>query len=258
MRWLACATAPLFALTLAVFAQDIEAVKVDPAHHTVIYENDQVRVVRWVILPGNRTLNHSHPNSFNINLTDYNGRVTTPEGRTFEVHDKAGSVSWRPALVHVVENLGNQSMEGIIIEPKNPASARPAGSADPVAVDPEHQTVAFENEQIRVIRETREGGTTPMHGHPDNVQVLLTDMRWNITGADGKTETVSGKAGEVRWRLATQHIAEALGDSPIEQIVVEMKGVPKPNAPTALNPLIEPSRTQPLLNCEVCATVGEI
>lgn len=226
MRWLACATAPLFALTLAAFSQDIEAVKVDPAHHTVVYENDQVRVVRWVILPGNKTLNHSHPNSLNINLTDYNGRVTTPEGKVFEVHDKAGSVSWRPALVHVVENLGNQPMEGIIVEPKRPASARPAGSPDPVVVDPKNQTVVFENEQIRVIRESRTGGKTPMHGHPDNVQVLLTDMRWNITNLDGRTEAVSGKAGEVRWRSATQHIAEALSDTPIEQIVVEMKGAP--------------------------------
>ncbi len=257
MRCFAWATVPLFALTFA-FAQDIDSVKVDSAHHTVVYENDQVRVVHWVIPVGDKTLNHSHPNSLNINLTDYNGRVTPPEGKIFEVHDKAGSASWRPALIHVVENLGSRPMEGIIVEPKKPASARPAGSGDPVVIDPEHQTVAFENEQIRVIRESRLGGKTPMHGHPDNVQVMLTDARWNVTTADGRTALVIGKAGEVRWRLATQHIAEALGDNPIEQIVVEMKGASKVNAPTALNPLVEPSGTQVPLNCEVCARVGEI
>jgi hypothetical protein len=31
--------------------------------------------------------------------------------------------------------------DGIIIEPKKPASARPTGSADPAAVDPQHQKV---------------------------------------------------------------------------------------------------------------------
>ncbi len=224
MRWFGWSTAFLLALTLAAFAQDIDSVKVDSAHHTIICENDQVRVVRWVIPLGEKTLNHSHPNSLNINVTDYNGRVTTPEGTTFEVHEKAGSVSWRPALIHVVENLGSRPMEGVIVEPKKPASARPMGSQDPVVVDSEHQSVVFENEQIRVIREHRKGGKSPMHGHPDNVQVLLTDARWNITTADRGTEAIAGKAGEVHWRTATQHIGEALSDTPVEQVVVEMKG----------------------------------
>jgi len=102
-----------------------DSTKVDPAHHKVVFENDQIRVVRWVIAVGDKTLNHSHPNNLNINLTDYNGRVTTPDGKSFEVHDKAGSLSWRPAGIHVVENIGSQPMEGIIVEPKLPASARP-------------------------------------------------------------------------------------------------------------------------------------
>ncbi len=127
MRYLAWATALLFALAWTVPAQaqnNLDSVKVDPAHHRVVVENDQVRVVRWVIPVGDKTLNHSHPDSVNVNLTDYNGRVTTPDGKTFDVHDKAGSVSWRPALIHVVENVGSQPMEGIIVEPKKSASAR--------------------------------------------------------------------------------------------------------------------------------------
>ncbi len=127
MRYLAWATALLFALAWTVPAQaqnNLDSVKVDPAHHRVVVENDQVRVVRWVIPVGDKTLNHSHPDSVNVNLTDYNGRVTTPDGKTFDVHDEAGSVSWRPALIHVVENVGSQPMEGIIVEPKKSASAR--------------------------------------------------------------------------------------------------------------------------------------
>lgn len=99
---------------------DLDSVKVDPAHHKVVFENDQVRVVRWVIRAGDKSLNHSHPNNVNINLTEYNGRVTTPDRKPFEVHDKAGSVSWRQAGIHLVENIGSQPMEGIIVEPKKP------------------------------------------------------------------------------------------------------------------------------------------
>ena len=97
---------------------DFDSVKVDPAHHTVVLENDEVRVVRWVLPAGDKTLHHSHPTSLNINLTDYNGRVISRDGKTHDVHDKAGSVSWRQSLVHAVENIGSQTMEGLIVEPK--------------------------------------------------------------------------------------------------------------------------------------------
>ncbi len=232
MRLLTWLTALLFVpvLGLSAIAQGaLDSIKVDPTHHQVVFENDQVRVVRWVIPVGDKTLNHSHPNNLSIALTDYDGRATTPDGRTNEVHLKAGSVTWREAGIHFVENIGKEPMVGIIVEPKKPASARPAGSPDPVAVDPQHEKVEFENAEIRVIRE-RQSGSFPMHGHPDNVQVLLTDLNATLTTADGTTQTVTGKAGETRWRSATQHAGRIVGHQPLEQIVVEMKGTP--SAPT--------------------------
>jgi quercetin dioxygenase-like cupin family protein len=207
------------------FAQEsLDSVKVDPIHHHVLFENDQVRVVRWVAAGGDKTLNHSHPNNLNICLTDYNGKVTVPNSPDSKVEAKAGAVSWRQAGTHVVENLTNQPMEGILVEPKQPASTRPAGSPDPVAADPEHHKIEFENDQIRVLREHREPGNVPLHGHPDCVQVLLTDLNVNINTADGKPQIFAGKAGEVRWRPATEHRGVVLGEKPVEQILVEMKG----------------------------------
>lgn len=60
-----------------------------------------------------------------------------------------------------------------------------------------------------------------MHGHPDNVQVLLTDSKANVTTPDGKTAPVSGKAGEVRWRQATQHTVRNTGDKAIEGVKIQ-------------------------------------
>ena len=219
LLFLSASTAP------ALGQADLDSTRVDPAHHKVVFENDQVRVLRWTIPVGDKTLNHSHPRNVNIDLADYNGRVTTPDGKTGEVHAKAGSVTWREAGIHVVENIGKEPMVGIIIEPKQPASARPAGSPDPIAVDPQHQKVEFENDQLRVIRERR-SGTIPMHGHPDNVQVLLTDMNVVLTAPDGTAQPVTARAGEVRWRPVSQHAGKVVGDKPFEQIVVEMKGAP--------------------------------
>lgn len=205
-------------------AQDIDAIQVDPAHHRVLFENNQVRVVRWTVAIRDKTLHHSHPDSVNVNLTDYNGRVIKQEG-TSEVHDKAGSVMWRPAVIHMVENIGNEAMEGLIVEPKVPASARPAGSDDPVVLDPIREKVEFENELIRVVRSRREPGSSfPMHGHPDSVQIFLTDVDGTITTVDGKVHKVTGKAGEVHWRPATQHSDRVQGNQPVEQILIEMKG----------------------------------
>ena len=205
---------------------DLDSVKVDPAHHQVLFENDQVRVLRWLVAAGDTTLNHSHPNNLNICLTDYTGKVTAPNAKVSKVQAKAGAVTWRQAGSHAVENLINQPMEGIIVEPKQPASTRPAGSPDPVAVDPEHHKIEFENEQIRVLREHREPGDLPLHGHPDSVQVLLTDSNVILTTVDGKTQSIAGKAGDVRWRPATQHRGAVLGEKAMEQILVEMKGKP--------------------------------
>ncbi len=102
---------------------DRDAVKVDPAHHKVVFENDQIRVVRWVVSAGDKTGKHSHPASLIVLLTDYDARVTTGDGKSTEVHSKAGSALWREALTHVVENIGQHPMEGIIVEPKKAAAA---------------------------------------------------------------------------------------------------------------------------------------
>jgi quercetin dioxygenase-like cupin family protein len=233
MRLLTWITALLFGLALVcrgtppAAAQDLDAVKADAAHHKVEFENDQVRVVRYAIAPGDKTANHSHPNNVNIFLTDVNGKVTTPDGKTTEVHAKAGAVAWRTPTTHVVENAGDKPIEGVLIEPKKPSSALPAGAVDVAAADPKHTKVEFENDQVRVIRYHYDpGDKSPMHGHPDNMQVLLTDSQANVTTPDGKTAPISGKAGEARWRQARQHVVENTGDKAFEGILVEMKGAP--------------------------------
>jgi quercetin dioxygenase-like cupin family protein len=230
MRFLTRITALIFGLALVwsgaspAVAQDLDSVKADAAHHKVEFENDQVRVVRWSIPPGDKTAKHSHPVNLNVYLTDGNAKVTTPDGKTSEVHAKAGAAAWRSPTTHVVENIGDKPIEGILVEPKKPSSALPAGAPDVVAADPKHDKVEFENDQVRVIRYHYDPGEkSPKHGHPDNVQIMLTDSQSTVT-VDGKTAPSGGKAGEVRWRKAGEHSVQNTGDKPFEGILVEMKG----------------------------------
>jgi len=231
MRLLACITGLLLVLALVcvgalpAVAQDLDAVKADAAHHKVEFENDQVRVVRYMIPPGEKTANHSHPANVNILLTDANGKVTTPDGKVGEIHGKAGAAAWRGPTTHVVENTGDKPLVGILVEPKKPSSALPAGAQDVITVDPKHNKVEFENEQVRVIRYRFDPGEkSPMHGHPDNVQVFLTDSKAAVTTPDGKTAEAIGKAGEVLWRPAVQHAVQSTDDKSYEGLLVEMKG----------------------------------
>jgi hypothetical protein len=64
------------------------------------------------------------------------------------------------------------------------------------------------------------------HSHPDNVQILLTDLHAKATSPDGKATEGTGKAGDVHWRNALQHAVENTGDKAFEGILVEMKGKP--------------------------------
>jgi quercetin dioxygenase-like cupin family protein len=125
----------------------------------------------------------------------------------------------------VVENIGDKPVEGILIEPKKPASALPAGARDVMVADPKHHKVEFENDQVRILHYLLEPGeTSPTHGHPDNVQVVLTDASATVTTPDGKTTSVTAKAGEVHWRPAGQHTVQNTGKQPLEGVLVEMKG----------------------------------
>jgi len=93
---------------------------------------------------------------------------------------------------------------------------------DSVKADAKHHKVEFENSEVRVVRWMI--GKSPMHGHPDNVQVVLTDTTSTVTTPDGKTTPTVAKAGEVHWRQAGQHAVQNTGQQPFEGVLVEMKG----------------------------------
>jgi hypothetical protein len=103
--------------------------------------------------------------------------------------------------------------------------ATPAAvSADPIAVDPQHYTVEFENEKVRVLR-IRYGPheKSPMHSHPPLVGVFLTPHRSRHVLPDGQVLEMEGKAGDVRYMDSIHHEPENLSDAPFELIAVELK-----------------------------------
>ena len=84
----------------------------------VLFENDQVRILRYVYQPGEKGQIHSHPDNVGIPLSDGHLRITSVEGKTTESTAKAGDAKFRPAFQHAVENIGDKPYEGIIVELK--------------------------------------------------------------------------------------------------------------------------------------------
>lgn len=97
-------------------------------------------------------------------------------------------------------------------------------AADPIACDPRHYTVEFENEKVRVLR-IRYGPheKSPMHSHPALVGVFLTPHHSRHTLPDGQVLDMQGKVGDVRYMDSIQHAPENMSDEPFELVAVELK-----------------------------------
>ncbi|MGB7434364.1 MAG: hypothetical protein WBR26_12425 [Candidatus Acidiferrum sp.] len=95
-----------------------DPVKVDPKHYQVIFENDQVRVLRIHYGPHEKSVMHSHPDAVVIYQTDTHMKMTTPDGKSVEATGKAHDAQWTPAGSHLPENLGDKSVDAVLVELK--------------------------------------------------------------------------------------------------------------------------------------------
>ena len=114
-------TMALSILLLAAFgtpalAQD--AAKADAKHYKVEFENDQVRVLHVTYGPHEKSVQHSHPDSVVIFLTDAHVKFWLADGKSREATPKAGSSMWAPAETHTPENLEAKPMEVMLVEMK--------------------------------------------------------------------------------------------------------------------------------------------
>lgn len=102
-----------------------------------------------------------------------------------------------------------------------------ASAQDAAEVDPQHYKVAFENDQVRVLRITYgPHEKSVMHSHPAGVAVFLNDLHGRFTMPDGETRDMEVEAGTVQWTAADVHQPENLGDEPFEVIQIEFKTQP--------------------------------
>ncbi len=96
----------------------LDAVKLDPKHYKVEFENDKVRVLRIKYGPGEKSVMHDHSEGVVVILNDQKAKFTQPNGESFTASPKAGTVFWSKATRHLPENIGSDTTEVIQIELK--------------------------------------------------------------------------------------------------------------------------------------------
>jgi quercetin dioxygenase-like cupin family protein len=120
-----------------------------------------------------------------------------------------------------------------------------AFAQDPVKVDAQHYKILLENDQVRVLKiKYNPKEKSVMHEHPASVVVFLADAQTKFTLPDGSSTTAGPKAGEVQFSEAAKHLPENIGNTPVDAVLVELKGKPAmPSTTIALDPVkVDPTR----------------
>jgi hypothetical protein len=101
----------------------------NPALYRVVFENERVRVLEYLDGPGDRTVEHAHPESVMVTLSSFRRRLSA-HGRDADGELSAGQARWLPAQSHSGENTGDAQTHAIFVELKEPGPhPSDAGSA---------------------------------------------------------------------------------------------------------------------------------
>jgi quercetin dioxygenase-like cupin family protein len=97
----------------------VDALSASPGNFTRLLENEYVRVIEYVVRPGERDQWHTHPAKVSYVAEGGTLRVTTEDGQAFVANETAGTATWAgPVGRHFVQNVGNTPVRIILTEVK--------------------------------------------------------------------------------------------------------------------------------------------
>jgi hypothetical protein len=111
-----CFLAATLCASVGASAQD--AVRTDGDKYKVVLENEQVRVLEYRDVPGNKTHLHQHPEFVVVAMTPFRRQLHLPDGRTLTREFKAGDVMYSAGQSHIGENVGTSPTHVLLIEMK--------------------------------------------------------------------------------------------------------------------------------------------
>ena len=104
-----------FALLALSLCQAQEAIKAEPTHYKLAFENEYVQVVNVHYGPHEKSGMHAHMGGVVVNITGGHMRMTDEHGKTREVRSLPGEARWFPPFRHSVENLEDASSNSVYV-----------------------------------------------------------------------------------------------------------------------------------------------
>ena len=101
---------------------ELDAVALDPDRYRVEFEDERVRMVRLRFEPGEQGSMVAHPSRVLVTLTDVHVKVAFPDGSVDERQAPAGIAGWLTAETVQMENLADEPLEVVLVEPKGHVS----------------------------------------------------------------------------------------------------------------------------------------
>lgn len=115
---------------------EIDALKASPANFTLVLENEHVRVLEYLVLPGEQDQWHTHPPKVSYVLSAGTLEIHLDDGTSSRVEVKAGAADWAGVRgKHFVKNVGSTPVRILLLEDKSAAkdAASAAGTGQPSA-----------------------------------------------------------------------------------------------------------------------------
>lgn len=193
-----------------------DAVEGDPQHYSTLYENDVVRILAIEYGPGEQSVMHHHPQHCWVMIGDSEWTMDAPDGTSQVVPGASGDFGCVEEGAHQPTNSGGApaSVVAFEIKPGAVPGTDVIEGADAVEVDPDHYSVEFESEAVRIIRiayGADEEGV--LHGHPANCIVWLSVPEGEDAPGVGEVECSDGGS----------HEPSATGGA-VEVMAIEFKG----------------------------------
>ena len=83
-----------------------------------MFENEQVRVLKIIYGPKEKSVMHEHPNGVAVFITDGQIKFELPDGKSQDAPVKAGQAMFAPGGKHLPENVGDKPFEVVLVELK--------------------------------------------------------------------------------------------------------------------------------------------
>jgi quercetin dioxygenase-like cupin family protein len=108
--------------TTSLADESIDALVSSPDRFKLLLENDEVRVLEYQLLPGQRDEWHTHPPKVSYVVSGGTLRISLKDGSSFEVTETTGAAAWMNALgAHFAENVGSTPVRIVLVEVKSAA-----------------------------------------------------------------------------------------------------------------------------------------